>query len=176
MSTESGWEMTKLQSALAGAGGILVALGGLSILAWVATSTASAPPADDSPSPRLQLFLPDWVVVFGLLSFAAGMLILIVTVGRALSAPRNVVGTEEDPPMTEHIVAEWTRRPNGHSSTPTENTRKRYRLEVYRPNTRDGSDRVMFFKTLAMARLNAWMGREIGAERIVIIDTESDRD
>lgn len=48
---------------------------------------------------------------------------------------------------------------------------KRYRLEVYEPRTRDGRDRTLYYKTWLMAKINAIMAREIGATRIVLVDT-----
>lgn len=86
-----------------------------------------------------------------------------------------------DEPMTEiedssrsegeKVVREWTRRP---TSTPSDRA-KRYRLEVYEPQTADGKDRTLHYKSLFMAKLNAFLARYIGAARVVIVDTQPGR-
>lgn len=51
------------------------------------------------------------------------------------------------------------------------NATKRYRLEVYRPQTADGRDRILYYKTRFMAWFNGQLASYIGVERIVIVDT-----
>ncbi|WP_433673787.1 hypothetical protein [Microbacterium gorillae] len=73
---------------------------------------------------------------------------------------------------TPQVISEWELK-RGHAFAESRHLReaRRYRVEVYGLHASDSRDRILTYRTLLMARINAWIARCIGADRIVIVDT-----
>lgn len=70
------------------------------------------------------------------------------------------------------VIAEYVRTREGRRLNAPQTT-KRYRLEVYGADTRNGQDRTLYYRTQAMARLNMFFARYLQAERIILVDTQA---